>query len=436
MGFDDRALYAGLLLGDQRQQGPVAADDFRGAGLTHLLAVSGQNVAFVLVIVGPLLARLRLTPRLLATLAVLLFFALVTRFEPSVLRATAMAGCAAVAVTLGREADSRRMLGVAVVILVLVDPLIARQLAFQLSVAATVGILLLSHRIASALPGPRPLADAVAVTVAAQVAVAPILIPTFGGMPVAALIANVMAAPATGPVGVWGMPAGFVAGIVGGRLAEWLHWPTVIMVRWIAKVASIGASMPLGEVRTPHLLAIGGGVTLALAAGRRQRPAEVGTDPNPNLGDVRRHRPASVGRSCGALIVILTLVEPAWAIRGGSPALVTFADGSRLHRDGAAVVLELDRGARPDVLLESLRRAAVSHVDVVLARHGGRDVAEAVAVLGHRTPPRLVLAPRDHRVPGASVARAGSEVTVGGLVVQVQRVTSDSVEAVVAARPP
>src|SRR5436189_94520 len=78
-------------------------DDFRGAGLSHLLAVSGQNVAFVLALAGPMLRRLGLRVRLPATIAVIAFFALVTRFEPSVLRASAMAALAVTASTMGRD---------------------------------------------------------------------------------------------------------------------------------------------------------------------------------------------------------------------------------------------------------------------------------------------------------------------------------------------
>ena len=59
-----RSLYTGLVIGDDREQPADLADAFRGAGLTHLLAVSGQNVAFALALAGPLLRRLRLWPRL------------------------------------------------------------------------------------------------------------------------------------------------------------------------------------------------------------------------------------------------------------------------------------------------------------------------------------------------------------------------------------
>ena len=82
-----RALFTGLTVGDDRDQSPEVAEDFRAAGLSHLLAVSGQNVAFLLVLAGPALRQFGLGARLPVTVALLVFLALVTRFEPSVLRA-------------------------------------------------------------------------------------------------------------------------------------------------------------------------------------------------------------------------------------------------------------------------------------------------------------------------------------------------------------
>ena len=81
-----RALFAGFVLGDDREQPVEVADDFRASGLAHLLVVSGENVAFVLALAGPLLRRLPLAGRLAVALAVLLLFGVLTRWEPSVLR--------------------------------------------------------------------------------------------------------------------------------------------------------------------------------------------------------------------------------------------------------------------------------------------------------------------------------------------------------------
>jgi competence protein ComEC len=418
MDRNTRSLYVGLLFGDTRQQAAVVADSFRGAGLTHLLAVSGMNVAFVLTLVGPLLRRMPLGRRLVATLAVLLFFALITRFTPSVMRAATMAGFAAMAVTFGRESDSRRTLAAAVVALLVIDPMIAHQLAFQLSVLATTGILLWSGRIARAVPLPEPLANALGLTVAAQIAVAPLLIPTFGGMPVASLLANLLAAPVAGLVVVWGFPAGIVGGVFGGRVAELVHIPTALVVGWIGGVAGWCATLPLGEVRTPHVLVALAGVGAVWLGGRSSR------------------------RWCawlGVVVILAALAQPGLALRGLDPLLVELDDGTRIHVAGGATVIELDVGARPDLVLEALRRNGIRRLDVVVARHGGRDVAEAVAALGGRFEPRLVLAPDGHRVPGGSVARPGSVITAGGLEIHIGAVDSRvevEVRSQVGAPPP
>ena len=218
---------------------PTLADDFRGSGLTHLLAVSGENVAFVLAVAGPVLRRLPLAPRWAVTLGVLAFFALVTRGEPSVLRAAAMAALATTAFVAGRPAPALRHLALAVCGLVLVDPLLVRSVGFRLSVAASVGILVIAPVLRRSLPGPAVLVEPFAVTAGAQLAVAPLLVSTFGGVPVASVPANLLAGPAAGLVMAWGLVGGSRPGVAGGTVAHLLHLPTepahrVDRVRWRA----------------------------------------------------------------------------------------------------------------------------------------------------------------------------------------------------------
>src|SRR5439155_19656986 len=147
-----RALFAGFVLGDDRGQPPEVVDDFRGAGLTHLLVVSGENVAFLLALCQPVLSRLGLRARFFAGLLVLLLFGAVTRWEPSVLRAEAMAALAMTATLTGRPQTAVRLLALAITGLLLVDPLLLGSVGFLLSVAACTGIVLLARPIARALP--------------------------------------------------------------------------------------------------------------------------------------------------------------------------------------------------------------------------------------------------------------------------------------------
>ena len=394
---DDRhSLLTGLSYGDDRYQSPVLSDDFRAAGLTHLLAVSGQNVAFVLILARPLIKRFDYRGRWVLTLGVIGFFALVTRFEPSVLRATAMAAIAATATLLGRDASSRRVLALAVALLVLIDPLLVHSVAFRLSVAASAGIILWAPRLAERLPGPRMLAEALAVTVSAQLAVAPLLIATFGGVPVASLPANLLAAPVAGPIMMWSLSAGVVAGLMGGPLAHAIHWPTGVGVGWIEAVADWAASARLGELRVPHLVAV------LIGAG---------------IWWLGRRRLLRAAATAGLAMVLLL---PAVALRISDPPFHTVLDtGIEVWRDRHTVVVVLGPSRSTERLLEDLRRAGVGAVDLAVADRGTRAQRDQIRSLRERMWVGAVVAPPGHRVGGASAIRTGQRVLVGGLEAEV-----------------
>ena len=150
----DRALLAGFLLGDTRGVPDDVTEHFREAGLTHLMAVSGENVAFVLALFAPLLRRLGLFGRLVGGAAVLVLFGTMTRWEPSVLRAIAMASIALVAGYLGRPAAALRVLTLAAIALLVADPFLLHSVGFLLSCCASLGIAVLGQPITHRLPGP------------------------------------------------------------------------------------------------------------------------------------------------------------------------------------------------------------------------------------------------------------------------------------------
>ena len=164
----DRALLAGFLLGDTRGVPDDVTERFRAAGLTHLTAVSGENVAFVLALFAPLLRRFALRGRLFGGVAVLVFFGTMTRWEPSVLRAIAMAVIALVAGYLGRPTTGLRVLALAAIVLLLVDPFLLHSVGFLLSCGASLGIAVLARPITARLRGPVWMREVLGVTAAAQ----------------------------------------------------------------------------------------------------------------------------------------------------------------------------------------------------------------------------------------------------------------------------
>jgi competence protein ComEC len=263
------SLYLGFVVGDDRGQPPELVDTFRQAGLGHLNAVSGQNVALTLAVVSPVLRRLGHRARWAATLGVIAWFTVLTRFEPSVLRASVMAALAATAVLTGRPARPWRTLSLTVVIVLMADPLLVSSVAWWLSVGATGGIALLAAPLSCRLPGPTWLRVPLSMTIGAQLGVAPVSLLVFGPVPLASLPANLLAAPAAGPVMVYGLPAGVVGGLLPDVAAAVVQLPTTLLVRYIAGVASKAAAMDLPKLGLLPVLV--GALAVALVLRRPPR---------------------------------------------------------------------------------------------------------------------------------------------------------------------
>ena len=272
----DDALFAGLVIGDDRNEPSAMIDQFRSSGLAHLTAVSGQNVAYVLAAAAPLLRRMRPWLRWIATVGIIGWFVLLTRFEPSVLRAGVMAAIASTGVVLGREKPPVRVLALAVGLLVLVDPLLVWSVGFWLSVFATAGVAILATRLASYIPGPDWISIPAGVTLGAQAGVAPISLLVFGSLPLVSIPANLLAVPVAGLVMLYGLPVGLLAGAFHngplGIVAGALQVPSALGTHWVAAVAALGARLePPGVIA-----AIGWAIVVTLLGIRivmvRRRP--------------------------------------------------------------------------------------------------------------------------------------------------------------------
>ena len=377
---DLRPLFGGMVLGDDRGQSAELQDAFKAAGLTHLMVVSGQNVAFALLVAAPLIRRGGLRWRFGLTLLVLFGFGVLTRWEPSVLRAEAMAAVAAAGTMVGRPAPAVRVLAVAVTLCVLFDPLLVRSIGFRLSVAACAGLVVLTPVLQR-----RRVPLVLAASVAAQAGAAIVLLPTFGAVPLASLPANVLAVPVAGPLMMWGLTAGPVAGLVPGA-AGLLHLPSQLMLRWVAGVARFAAALPLAPVGPKAGMALAAGALVA-ALLWRFRATRVGG-----------------GVLAGALAVMLVhnAIAPP-APTGG----VEVQPGARLWVARHDAVLVVGGRVGPGVA-EELRRRHVLRLDVLVVTRPGPAAAESAWLLVQAFRPRVVLAPEHHQLAGARTARRGA----------------------------
>lgn len=394
----ERALFDGFVLGDPAGQSALQRADFSGSGLTHLLVASGENVALVLTLAGPLLRRLRLGWRWAVTIALLLGFALATGFEPSVLRAAVMAAVVATGVGMGRPVPAWRNLGLSITALLIADPFLVHSLAFGLSVGASAGIVALARPISELLPGPHGLRSALAVTAAAQVGVAPLLVGLPGGLPVATLPANVLVAEIAALVVVVGAPCLAIAAS-GFPVAGIVSWVPRSLLAWIDLVARRMAALPLGTLGPIEVVVAVVALAVALAARRADRRWLL--------------------RSAG-VVAIFSCCWPALHAMNG-PSTGRPVDGFVVLRRGSTTVVVLTGTVPAEQLLTGVSVAALDRVDVVVVPRGDRADAASLHVLAHRCSIGRVLTPRPMQaLPWTvTVARRGRRLIVGTAVIDV-----------------
>jgi ComEC/Rec2-like protein len=250
---EQAALVPSLVVGDRSGITKELTEVFRATSLSHLLAVSGSNLTLLL---GVLLLVVRFLGvrgwaiRGIAAVGVALFV-LVCRAEPSVLRAAAMGLVALPAMGTGRGSRSVRNLGVAVLVLLPLDPWLARSWGFALSAAACLGISIGSEPLKKTMMAWAPgwLAEAVAVPLAAQLATIPLTTALSGQVSVVGVVANALAGPFVGPGTVLGLAAAVLIWIPPvAAVVAWLAGWAVQPILWIAH---LGAAMPGAVLEWP-----------------------------------------------------------------------------------------------------------------------------------------------------------------------------------------
>ncbi len=386
----EAGLAAGVLIGLRDRVDRDLAADFTAAGASHVVAISGWNIAIVASTLAALAGGLRRRRRATLTAVAIVLYVVFVGPSPSVVRAGVMAGVALLARELGRPGTAAGALGWAVTALLVLDPAWVDDAGFRLSVLATAGILAWGSALTARLSGPAPsrprrwLAEILGVSFAAQAATTPIVLLDFGRLSLVAPLVNLIVVPLVPPamatgalalgVGVLaglGLP-GFLATVVG--LPAWvLYAAMVAAVRW-------GAGLPLASLRLepPWDVACAVGSAGIIAAVARCGPALVRR--------VERGRAQNVlaSKARGATSGVPSLANRIAAISlvGATIALAI----AIVHRpDGIVRVVVLDVGQGDGILVEGERGGR-------LVVDGGPDPGRLLLALGER------LAPWDRRI--------------------------------------
>jgi competence protein ComEC len=383
----ESALARGILLGQRASIPDAVTDDFNRAGISHLIAISGQNVVLVAgSVVATLAGFIGRRPATGIAIAVVWLYVAFVGASPTVLRAGIMGTVMLGAEIAGRPGRGLSSLVLAAAVMVALNPLVVDEVPFQLSFAACLGIVLLQRPLRDfmepslqRLPGwlARPVAENLGVTSAAGLAVLPVIGLTFGRVSLISLPANLFAVPAF----VLALYGSFFSAVLGavlpdaGRLAAGIAY---LPLTFLVRLGSLASGLPIASAQVDTLAAIAAAViTYAFLASiyfhlRERTTAEEPPRSAPPL------RPAIAGAALMTVAAVMTwwsALEPdndrlsvtILDIGQGDAILIESPAGHRILVDGGP------SGAR---LLNALGRALPvweRRIDLIVLTHPQDD---------------------------------------------------------------
>ena len=384
----EAALAAGILLGERGAIPATLTDDFNAAGISHLVAISGYNVTLVAGFgIGALSWVLGRRNAALVSIGLVILFAVFVGALPSILRAAVMGVLMLGASLVGRPGSALTAIAAAGAGLTLWQPLAIDDVAFQLSFAATFGLILLARPIADALrPAlgrflPAPAADFLgeesAVTIAATVAVLPIIAVSFGRVSLVAVPANLLALPAF-PLILATSAVSAGPGVLSAEAGQWAGAVAYLPLTYLVRLGRFFADLPtasveLGRVGLVEAALLYAAVATAIAlVGLRRRAAP----PEPALS--LRFAPA-----LPLTVVVLVLAGLVWSgllaggrdrlsisildVGQGDAILVTTPAGHRILIDGGPSGVALSQALGREL------PAGVHRIDLVVLSHAQDD---------------------------------------------------------------
>jgi len=416
-------LGAGMIVGLRERVDRDLAADFTTAGVSHVVAISGWNVALVLAFVAPFAMRLGRAARTVVLVTAVVGFVVFAGGSASVVRAGAMATIVLVSRATGRGRSASAALAWAIAALVLLDPAAVGDPGLQLSAGATAGLLVwgepltgwLSARVPAAVPD--PLVESLGLSLAAEAATLPFVLADFGRLSLVAPAANLVVAPLVAPamaVGALAAVGGLLAGAgLPGIVGVLLGLPAWAVLGLMIGVVRLFAAVPLASLTLPAPLGVVAGVAVAGAIGwvcwRRGAERRRGTAPRrgpgvrPTAAPEPRDRQVTVagvvprGRRLVVLavvgLVLGSVLVTAAGVAARPPGHVRMialdvgqGDAVLVEADGGSRLL-VDGGPDPSRLLRALDERLAPwdrRIDVLVLTHPHEDHAAGLPALVER----------------------------------------------------
>ncbi len=391
---DQGSLLAGLLLGERYNLSQPVREAFSDTGTAHVLAVSGLHAALMAFIIFILLRLFQLPKRAasLGTVAGLIVYTLAAGASPSIVRSSIMVGAVLLGGLFERRGNGLNMLGLAGLLILAGWPDAALDIGFQLSFAATGGILLLTRpfegllfRISNSGLLRKWVLTPLAVSLAAQIFTAPLMARHFHRLPLISLIANLAVVPLTGLILALGLTL-----VLLNALGGWVSWPIAasayVCSRAMLESVTFFSRLKLGTINWPSVtwpqLALYAGICLLPFLWRRAGKPRLAVISVIMAAAVVLVWQQALARPAGLMVTFLDVGQ-------GDCALIEFTNGKKYLIDAGMSSPGRDSGR--DVIVPFLRAKGIGRIDCALISHSDADHCGGLSyLLDHVTIGKLI----------------------------------------------
>jgi len=383
---DARELLPGLILGDTRNQSLALSQDMKNSGLTHLTAVSGGNIAILLLAIIWLCQKFRFTikKQIVTGLFTLIIFALLVRTEPSVVRASLMGAISLLGLLTGTRRHGISALVTTICIALLVDPNLAVSWGFCLSVFATVGLLVFTrpfaNKISELVPRiPESLSVLIAVALSAQISTAGLIAGFSGQITLWSIPANLLASPVIPFVTILGYlslvfsnfytPFAYLFGYLAAFFANWIGF----LAHYFASNETSIIHVPkgiIGFLLISFIMALSAFLIFLVTKTKIEN---------------KRTLIISIFLVLISSLILKTKDVKNWPIRNWQFVMCDVGQGDGLVlKDSTGKVLVVDVGPNGQLMNDCLKKLGVKNIDVLMLTHFHADHVEGLELVKNR----------------------------------------------------
>ena len=383
---DARELLPGLILGDTRNQSLALSQDMKNSGLTHLTAVSGGNIAILLLAIIWLCQKFRFTikKQIVTGLFTLIIFALLVRTEPSVVRASLMGAISLLGLFTGTRRHGISALVTTICIALLVDPNLAVSWGFCLSVFATAGLLVFTrpfaNKISELVPRiPESLSVLIAVALSAQISTAGLIAGFSGQITLWSIPANLLASPVIPFVTILGYlslvfsnfytPFAYLFGYLAAFFANWIGF----LAHYFASNETSIIHVPkgiIGFLLISFIMALSAFLIFLVTKTKIEN---------------KRTLVISIFLIIISSLILKTKDVKNWPIRNWQFVMCDVGQGDGLVlKDSTGKVLVVDVGPNGQLMNDCLKKLGVKNIDVLMLTHFHADHVEGLELVKNR----------------------------------------------------